>query len=167
MTNPPNGKISSNLTDLDELNKEHQWIPGQNNIRPTEQEKARKLRNCIVIDAIWSSSTDFVLHTHFKQPFKINANGQRYVAVSTETLESVFIPNDFPYQLPEYAKHFVLWYGPSIKSVDDAQVTNDIRGALDKINPDTSFAWYENPKMTITEMFHVQVFWVENSHLKK
>ena len=38
------------------------------------------------------------------------------------------------------------------------------RGIYNIIKSDNySFIWYENPKMTIEDIYHVQVFWIKNN----
>jgi hypothetical protein len=72
-----------------------------------------------------------------------------------------FVPCDFPYQIHESGHHYVLWYGSPVPVAEDV-VNRDIRAAIqDIVGPETPylFAWYINPKQTIPDIFHVQVFW--------
>jgi hypothetical protein len=72
-----------------------------------------------------------------------------------------FVPCDFPYQIHESGHHYVLWYGSPVPVAEDV-VDRDIRAAIqDIVGPETPylFAWYINPKQTIPDIFHVQVFW--------
>ena len=43
------------------------------------------------------------------------------------------------------------------------QITNDIKNSLDNIvqTKKYKFIWYENPKMNIKDIYHVQVFWIK------
>lgn len=55
-----------------------------------------------------------------------------------------------------------MWYsyGPS-QGLTEAQIDADITKALQaQLQGDGfDFVWYENPKMTVPDLHHVQVFW--------
>ena len=53
-----------------------------------------------------------------------------------------------------------MWY---TYTPPDEEITRDIDEAIKEIvNHDNyKFVWYVNPKMTIPEVFHVQVFWTD------
>lgn len=69
----------------------------------------------------------------------------------------MFAPNEFPYSVP---RHWVLWYGAGFTGVTDEGVTAAIAARVACV-PELAgkdFAWYVNPKMTVPEYMHVQVF---------
>ena len=73
-----------------------------------------------------------------------------------------FEKNQFPYQLQE-GSHYVLWLGPSASETmpTEGEINEHITQALTQLTggDNFNFAWYENPKMTIPSVYHVQVFW--------
>lgn len=57
-------------------------------------------------------------------------------------------------------KHFVLWYLGD--TPNDDQISRDISDQIAIYSPRSGsapFGWYVNPKMSVPEIFHVQVFW--------
>ena len=59
-----------------------------------------------------------------------------------------------------------MWYTCSKDELTDEEITKDIKNSISAfIKSDKfSFVWYENPKMTIEDIYHVQVFWIK--HIK-
>jgi hypothetical protein len=99
---------------------------------------------------------DFVLHDLFRCETRRNEKG--LMLVDEASLKRVgkkkkLYPNMFPYDLPSGTIHYVMWY--TWTRPEDSEITSDIANALGK---DADFVWYENPKMSIPEIFHVQVF---------
>ena len=75
----------------------------------------------------------------------------------------VFQKQMFPYLIHE-GHHWVTWYATKEQEKSDEEVTADVNNELKKLtNSDDGFefGWYINPKMTVPEFFHVQVFWKE------
>jgi hypothetical protein len=73
-----------------------------------------------------------------------------------------FERNHFRYDLPEGTRHFVMWYTYWPPDITEPEVNEDINHALMTRlgkNTEFEFIWYENPKMTIPGIYHVQVFW--------
>jgi len=52
-----------------------------------------------------------------------------------------------------------MWY--TYKPETEEEISKDITEALRNLvgGDNFQFVWYENPKMTIPGLFHVQVFW--------
>lgn len=93
----------------------------------------------------------------------------------------LFKPNEFPYDITR-GNHWVMWYATKEKSYSSEEISAHISESIVKILTDTDrsssdsassstdssnnsldyydFAWYVNPKMTVIDYFHVQVFWV-------
>jgi hypothetical protein len=140
-------KISSDIQDLNKLHQEYWWIPDETMVRPSAEVLEAKwaLGRRLMDDGV--SFKDFILHMYF-----------------TGVNPWAFDKSLFPYQLPPGAEHFVLWNSMHdyYWEVDDALVSKRIEGMLkvqlghDKFD----FAWYKNPKPSIPEIWHVQVFWV-------
>jgi hypothetical protein len=80
-------------------------------------------------------------------------------------IEWNFSRSIFPYDLPNNVNHYVLWNSKYeyYKDFDDITINTIIKETLDTmVNSDNfDFAWYKNPKPSIPELFHVQVFWVK------
>eukprot|EP01063_Lacrimia_lanifica_P015198 TRINITY_DN22011_c0_g1_i1.p2 TRINITY_DN22011_c0_g1~~TRINITY_DN22011_c0_g1_i1.p2 ORF type:complete len:251 (+),score=73.65 TRINITY_DN22011_c0_g1_i1:46-798(+) len=97
----------------------------------------------------------------------------------------VFHPNAYPYQLPAVrcegdgcvpcdggtrARHYVLWFlhlpeeGPAVHAaLDSAALDVLVRERIAAALPPAAafdYIWYRNPKMTVPDLFHVQVFWM-------
>ena len=60
--------------------------------------------------------------------------------------------------------HYIMWYTCDVESLSEEEITKDIKNNIYNIinSDDYSFVWYENPKMTIKDIYHVQVFWIKN-----
>ena len=68
-----------------------------------------------------------------------------------------FAPNLFPYAVPEGTRHYILWL-PSPVEVAEETVNRYLTEAVLREGGE-DFVWYYNPKPTILEIYHVQVFW--------
>ena len=157
--------ISSNLQDLNQLHEIYKWIPSSEQIRPNvELIEIKKLKIQQIVDN-WVSYKDYILHHIFKKKYKIRLfDNLSYVDDQENVFNyKIFVLNEFPYNL-EMGNHWVLWYGQETQGMLTPQdIGNDIDDELKKIlapNEDSyDFAWYINPKMSIPEFFHVQLFW--------
>lgn len=149
-------RIPSDLDELDKLNAQHSWIPGRTQIRPSQEQITEKSYHVQYIRQNFSSEVDFILKTTLGFPSK-RVNGLHFVEKEGLEKKKAFAENKFPYQTQ--GKHYVMWY---TYKPDEEQITKDIEEALRDIagNDNFQFAWYENPKMTVPEIYHVQVFWV-------
>jgi hypothetical protein len=113
------------------------------------------------MDEKWMSCKDYILFKVFGRQPKVICNRFYVENMEVDAAEKVFQQNEFPYAIEE-GNHWVLWYGSSGQSCSDEDITSDIYIALlDHLNgsEDFDFAWYENPKMSVPEFYHVQVFW--------
>ena len=112
----------------------------------------------------WMSFRDFILDTHFKFPIDIE-DGHKFVSGSIKTSEWNFQQSLFPYSLPEGVRHYILWnsFHDYFKDFDDSRINNIIKETLEHMvgSDNFDFAWYKNPKPSIPELFHVQVFWIQ------
>tara|TARA_R110002050_G_scaffold124945_1_gene244317 strand:- start:12 stop:185 length:174 start_codon:yes stop_codon:yes gene_type:complete len=54
-----------------------------------------------------------------------------------------------------------MWYTKMPPELTSEDVTKNIEEDLREMigSDDFEFVWYENPKMTINKVYHVQVFW--------
>ena len=155
-----NTKIIPHLDNLDKLNKIYSWIPNSNQIRPSKHIAKLKEKFFIKIEAFYNSFKDYVLIELFKSERKYNKLG-KLVTSGNIISENLFLPNNFPYELNKNTYHYVMWYNKLKKDLTEVQITSDIRNSLNNIvnNKKYKFVWYENPKMNIKDIYHVQVFW--------
>ena len=151
------GKVSSDVKTLIALRRRgFDWIPGEDNIRPTPETREKKVKWLESVMSKYVGRRDFVLHDLFRCETRRNEKG--LMLVDEASLKRVgkkkkLYPNMFPYDLPSGTIHYVMWY--TWTRPEDSEITSDIANALGK---DADFVWYENPKMSIPEIFHVQVF---------
>ena len=145
-------KISSNITDLNKLNKTYKWIPNEFTIRPDYQTLEYKKNFSKQILEKWSSLNEYIYH----EVFQANPNNTW-----------VFQPSIFRYNIPYTANHYVLWNIEHnlYDNIDDEIINNKIIDELNKLFGTSNdniydFAWYKNPKPTVPEYYHVQVFWI-------
>lgn len=164
-TCPRGRRISSELDHLDALNDRAgwSWCPSSLHIRPDKRAKERKQDLKATVSTMYASNSDYILDMIFEFPTRENADGK--IVVPREPLGNRtrrFRPNEFPYQLPPGTQHWVMWYsyGPAA-GLSEGEINNDIDAELRLHlgHEEFDFAWYENPKMTIPEIYHVQVFW--------
>lgn len=156
-------KISSDIQDLNELHKKYFWIPNETMIRPSPKvlEDKRQFSNYVLHN--WMSFKDFILDTHFKFPVDIE-DGHLYVLDTPRKIEWNFQKSLFPYDLPESVYHYVLWnsFTDCFHLFEDSKINNIIKETLESMLGCDSFdfAWYINPKPSIPELWHCQVFWI-------
>ena len=156
-----NNKINPCYSNLDMLNSNYEWIPSSENIRPNEDIINKKAVDNGTYNIIYSTNIDQVLIRYFNIKKKINRNDNKFESVIpiTNLKKKIFIPNEYPYDVPKGTNHYVMWY--TYDNISDEIVTSDISSELNNIlnHSNFEFVWYENPKMTVPEIFHVQVFW--------
>jgi len=155
-------KISSNLGDLDNLHAVYDWIPGSDQIRPVLNLKQAKVELVKKLESEWESFPDYILHNVFEVPFYVRASGKKRSSRHEDISGRVkFLPNEFPYQVGPNGHHHVLWFGSASCPWSDDEISSRIQFELMRLVKGSKFlfAWYENPKMTVPEFYHVQVFW--------
>lgn len=157
----PRGRIDAKKENLQILHEQFPWIPGQESIRPNPHQLEAKHASQREIDTLFESYLDFVLIEIFG--FPVVAGGHRRKADCSNHAAlplTVFKPNKFPYAVPEGTNHYIWWTRESMFQTPQ-RVTRCIEAALQDLQPNAvhNIVWYENPKMTIPEVYHVQVFW--------
>ena len=159
---PIQGKISSDFDVLEVLSADRPWIPNRHTCRPHPDVLERKNALFEDIATNWRSFLDQVCVSVFGCSQLVGVDGKLESCRSIEG-KIIFEPCLFPYQI-RHGMHYVLWYGMlgGRGSLSDTQISSDIRSKIIEIVGDTvafDYAWYENPKPSIPEVFHVQVFW--------
>ena len=156
-------KIDSDPESLDSLYQNFDWIPNSLTIRPTENVLNKKLETLKEIDEKWMSLKDYILFKVFKLETKVICSRMYVPDQTVLTTAPYFEVNEFPYNIGK-GNHWVLWYGSPTQPHSDQIINDDIREAITtKLDGRTNFdfAWYINPKMSVPDFFHVQVFWIE------
>lgn len=156
-------KIDADQAALDELYKSFDWIPNSQNIRPTPDVLTKKLETLKEIDEKWMSLKDYILFKVFEMETKEICSRLYVPDMIAENIPPKFHPNEFPYSIDK-GNHWVLWYASPQQPHSDDCINNDIRKAIHQLLEGRSnfdFAWYINPKMSVPDFFHVQVFWIE------
>lgn len=155
-----NCKISSDKYKLQELNSQFSWIPGVNHIRPCEKILKKKTVDNLFLTLAYNSIKDYIYVKHFN--FNPTLNDYIKIECLKEDIKNkiILIENEYPYDLPPNTFHYVLWYS-IFNSKTEKDISKDIFECLSQKlkHQRFEFVWYENPKMSITELYHVQVFW--------
>ena len=157
-----NCRISPDLDNLSKYNTIYSWIPGPGNIRPDKDTIIAKNKLFNQINAFYQSTADYILAEIFNTPIEFNKNGKLHVKTIISN-EFKFIKNKFPYKVPDYnTNHYVIWYTYA-EIPNDNQINTNIEESIYKILGKRNFkyVWYENPKMNIPGIYHLQVFWIE------
>lgn len=155
------GRISSDSDTLDTLHATYPWIPSSQQIRPSKQLLEEKNKKTEKLLLEWMTCKDFVLDVYFGYPTSLY-RGRLFVPGPILTSEWSFLPCSFPYSL-DTGNHFVLWnsyYDISVE-FDNEFIHKHITESIQKIvgTDCFDFAWYKNPKPSLPELYHVQVFW--------
>jgi len=156
-------KINSNIQDLNELHKYYKWIPDENMIRPNSKVLEDKRIFSDYVLSKWASFKDFILDTHFKYPINIK-DGYRCIHSEVKKSEWNFQKSLFPYDLLPEVNHYILWnclydyFNDFNESIINTIIKDTIESMLATDSFD--FAWYKNPKPSIPDLWHCQVFWV-------
>lgn len=163
-------QISSNFNDLNELNKIYYWIPNENMIRPNTMELARKKLTILTIENDWESMYDFILYKVFNQNFLLY--NKKYIPfIKTDILEWVLTKSLFKYNLPSNTEHYVLWnsmidYNTGSLKINELKklINNLLNKEISNIcnHNNYNYVWYINPKPSVPEFFHVQVFFIRD-----
>ena len=129
-------------------------------IRPSPEIIAIKRIKMQEILDTWTTFADYVLYSVFDRPIHQSADSKKIV-IDCDGVEGLmcFRDNEFPYDIE--GRHSVLWYGTSQQPYSFEEINKDVQSEIERVvgNDQFDFAWYVNPKMTIPEFFHVQVFW--------
>ena len=164
LTQRLHGKISPEYSHLNKLHEMYTFIPSEEQVRPSPEEKERKAKKLEELAVTWKEFVDFIYGTVFQLPYIVDKNGVKTVPnryrEQIDKTRHVFQKQLFPYNI-EDGEHFVMWYATKGQEKSDEEITSDIEVELKNMTGTEDcfqFAWYVNPKMTVPEFFHVQVF---------
>lgn len=141
------GKISSAIEDLNTLHEKHFWIPNETMIRPSPEMLEKKKRFMFDVLMRYSTAGDYIYSLYF------------------DLKKIWFLEKSlFPYNLPPNVNHDILWnlsYSYFTEIPDEIVNDTIIKELQIKLGSDLfDFAWYKNPKPSVPEFWHVQVFWI-------
>ena len=158
-----NQEISCSEENLNKLHELYSWIPCREQTRPNIDELNVKERMNKQNSKVYYSKEDEILIQYFGYDSKLIVIDMQYKLQSSISLNEerkfICIPNEFPYQIPKNTFHYILWY--SYLDVDKSKINEHIFQCLKEINKEKKFefVWYENPSMSVPEVYHVQIFW--------
>lgn len=159
-------QISSTIEDLNRLHSTYPWIPDELSIRPDAQLLAIKQQIMLHIANQWESTKDYILYNVFKQHIQIHKDTGRLNCPpqSPPPDDWILHPCMFRYNLPKQVNHDVLWNysNPFLYDFDQSIINDLITVILYKklSHQNFDFAWYKNPKPSVLDFYHVQVFWI-------
>lgn len=155
-------KISPCLFNLNTLNKKYDWIPGENNIRPLEIIIDRKNEYNKNIINFYENEKHFILSEIFCFESSFNKDGKIFVEGNNIYKKHILQQNMFPYNVKKDTRHYVMWYSYFDNTLDEEKINKDIYNQIKLLvkNSNFDFVWYENPKKTVKDIYHLQVFWI-------
>lgn len=159
-----NCKINPNKENLNSYNKLFDWIPNEEQIRPSENIQNMKEIMINKIEKSYNSFRDYILIELFNYYF-IKNNNKLKVKQDLHIDLCKFEVSRFRYNLNSKTFHYILWYTLNKEYINEERINRDIKNSIFNIiqNDNFKYIWYENPKMTINDVFHVQVFWIKNT----
>ncbi len=155
-------RINCDKETLNKLNKTYSWIPNEESIRPSPEDISRKKDLIENINKSWLSTKDYILHTIFNESKTSNQFFNFVLRYDSD--KWIFSECIFRYNLPKYANHYILWFSGQnyYYNFDDEIINKKIEENLfEKLGYNNfDFAWYKNPKPSVPEFYHIQVFWI-------
>jgi hypothetical protein len=165
VASPFNRRVTSDARILQLYHLRYGWIPGDEQIRPSQTETQSKKEHCDWIRETYQSNKDYVQVELFGLPGGRSSTGKLEACATSLALNPIrkkLVPNRFPYRVPEGTHHYIMWYLDSKDKLSDRVITRDIAEELESMGHNHfEFVWYENPKMTIPDVYHIQVFFRE------
>lgn len=156
-----NTNIDPSIHTLNKLNEIYHWIPNENQIRPTKIMNILKEKLMNNIDRDYKSSRDYILVNMFNTEKEL-LNGK---IVAKEPLVKLnrFDVCRFRYQIHPNTFHYIMWYTCCKDELSNEEITKNVKDSIYNVikSDNFSFVWYENPKMSINDIYHVQVFWIK------
>lgn len=154
-------RIPCNTDSLNTIHHLKNWIPSGNQIRPLPETVEEKEKDYLNFGRFYSSVKDQILIRYFNYSSKINRTTNKIESkiILDNVRDKRFVKNEYPYQVPTGTYHYVMWY--TYQNTSDEEINYDIKNSLYELvgHKSFEFVWYENPKMSVPEIYHVQVFW--------
>lgn len=158
-------KINNDINILNILNKHYDWIPNEYTIRPSLDILALKKYNIEDVNLNWESIKDYIFHYIFNRPYYINENNKNAILNHNFEEKWIFNESQFRYDLPDNSNHYILWNNKynMFDDIDDDIINNILTEfILNKFGHNKfNYVYYKNPKPTINDIWHVQVFFTQ------
>jgi hypothetical protein len=159
-------EINNNIENLNMLNKYYNWIPNEYTIRPSLNILALKKYNIEDINLNWHSIKDYIFHYIFNRPYYKNENYKNAVLNHIFEEKWIFSESQFRYNLPDNSNHYILWNNKYNMSddIDNNIINNILVNFIFNIfkHDNFNYVYYKNPKPTINEIWHIQVFFIQH-----
>mmetsp|Transcript_16439 Transcript_16439/g.46349 ORF Transcript_16439/g.46349 Transcript_16439/m.46349 type:complete len:189 (-) Transcript_16439:4675-5241(-) len=157
-------QVPSNVFLLSHISERNPWIPGRDNVRPKPEVRSQKEAYLEEVAKEYVTESDYVWNLLFGVPLVHGEDGRKRACPDAlRNLEKtrLFRANDYPYDLHPSTTHSVLWYSYAPPELNSESITTHVEAELTTVlnHSDFEFVWYENPKMSISGVYHVQVFW--------
>jgi len=158
-----NFRIHPDAEVMNSYNKLYPWVPNENQIRPTGMNILLKGQLMDKIKEEYNSTRDYILIDIFKYQYMKNKE-QKYQVINDDNIKlHKFQVNLFKYDLHPQTFHYQMWYTCDKNELIDKEINKDIYNSVYNIIKcdKFKFVWYENPKMSIDDIYHIQVFWIK------
>ena len=158
-----NFQIHPDLEVLDAYNKLYPWIPNSEQIRPTNMNIMMKEQLLDKINEEYNSNRDYILINIFNYPF-IKNKEKKYQVQNDDNIHLYkFEVCRFRYDIHPNTFHYIMWYTCDKNNLIPKEINEDINRSIFNIlkSDKYNFVWYENPKMSIEDIYHVQVFFIK------
>eukprot|EP00038_Savillea_parva_P008292 m.176005 g.176005 ORF g.176005 m.176005 type:complete len:418 (-) comp14090_c0_seq1:92-1345(-) len=156
---------------LQRLHEHFGWTPSSAMIRPSPEIQEAKSAHVVATLVRYCSMPDQILHDVFGCPLEKCDNGRLKAIVSDAMAgRRRLVRHPFPYALPQGTRHYVYWYVAETLDFPREAVSEHIATNLRLLigsHHEFEFCWYENPHMTIPELYHVQVFFRKIPRVKQ
>ena len=158
-----NCEIHPDIEVLNAYNKLYPWIPSGSQIRPSE--KNIEMKNILIekIKKEYKSMRDYILINLFYYKFYKNKD-KKYEAIIDYNIKfNKLEVSRFKYNINDSTFHYIMWYTCNKEDLIPKEINRDIHRSIyniigtDKFN----FVYYENPKMSVPDIYHLHVFFVK------
>ena len=157
-----NCQIYPDFEVLNAYNNLYPWIPNSEQIRPTNMNIMMKEKLLDKINNEYNSNRDYILINIFNYPFIKKDN--KYQLQNDDNIHlNKFEVCRFRYDIHPDTFHYIMWYTCDKNNLIPKEINRDINRSIFNIlkSGKYKYVWYENPKMSIDDVYHVQVFFVK------
>ena len=157
-----NCEIHPDIEILNAYNKLYSWIPNGSQIRPSEKNIEMKNIMMSKIKEEYNSMKDYILITVFNYKFNKNKD-KKYEAIDYNIKLNKLEVCRFKYNVNNSTFHYIMWYTCEKEDLIPKEINRDIYRSIYNIlrTPNFKYVYYENPKMSVPEIYHIHVFFVK------
>jgi hypothetical protein len=139
-------------------------------IRPSVESLKKKRALMADIDSEWLDVCDYILYIVFDQPI-VRMLDVKTAGNSNALPDYVFKESTFRYNVAPNTHHYVLWFAQynfeyGLEKYNVGNINSILTKELEILTKNSkffNFVWYINPKPSVTDFFHVQVFWIADT----